>query len=106
MNDFIYTVTSITKDGRDSRCFGYYFSEVKARNAVTLNYGGLQECLYEYIVIERQTEGIHAIAEQIQWYHWVGPDELSDLLEEGRWEKCERPQEEGFVGICNWNGVG
>ena len=98
MRDYIYTVTAITKDGNDGRCFGFFFNETDARIAAYGDYGGLQESLYRYLVVEKQSNGIHALSEVIQWYEWGDSTE--------HWEKCEQPEFEGFRGITNWNGIG
>lgn len=97
MSNYIYTVTAITKDAKDSRCFGFYFELESAKHAVDMNYGGMEESYYEYIVIEKQFEGIHALAEQVKWYYWD--------LQKG-WIECEKPKSERFTCIVNWNGVG
>lgn len=108
MSNYIYTVTAITKDAKgpfSSRCFGFFFNESAARIAAINNHGGMNECLYCYLVIEKQGPGIHARAEPIQWYRWVGEHELSDG-EEGCWIECERPNSEKFACIVNWNNIG
>jgi len=95
----IYTITAITKDSETTRCFGFFFNETDARISAFGNYGDLQECLYDYLVIEKQLGGIHALAEIVQWYQW------SDSTE--HWEECEYPFIRKFVGtITNWNGIG
>jgi hypothetical protein len=104
MSDFIYTVTAITKDGKDGRCFGFYFGLESAKHAVNINHCDMQECLYEYVVIEKQGEGIHIIAEQIQWYKWTGGNSLND--NPGEWMGCAAPTEEGFAYTINWAGIG
>lgn len=99
----IYTITSITKDKKNSRCFGFFFNESSARTAVINNSGGLEECLYDYIVIEEQGQGIHAMAKPVQWYRWLGNHELDEV--EGCWIECDRP--ESFSPcVVNWNAVG
>lgn len=105
MNPPIYTLTSITKDGRDSRCFGFYFSLEEAKLAADENRCSMSECYYHYLVIEEIGEGIHAGAEQVQWYKWSGGHELRGG-EEGKWVKCEMPQNDRFIGTVNWNGIG
>ena len=52
------------------RCFGYYLAEYGAREAVKDNYGQMQECLYNFLVIEKIDQGIHAIAEVVRCYEW------------------------------------
>ena len=99
--NYIYTITAITEDGKDSRCFGFYFSEASARLAALNNYGSMDECLYDYLVIERQKEGIHSFANVLQWYVWEHPDG-----EMGYWVIGEQPVGKRFEGITNWNGIG
>jgi hypothetical protein len=100
----ICTVTAITKDRRAlSRCFGYFFTENAARIAAINNHGGMHECLYDYLVIEKQSEGIHAHAQDVQWYKWIDTDRESW---EGYWYECDRPKGEGFDSIVNFNCIG
>jgi hypothetical protein len=95
---YIYTVTALEKDGLHGRCFGFFFNETDARVTAFNNHCDLQECLYQYLVIEKQFDGIHALAEVIQWYFW------SNLTE--HWEECSEPNKERFNGIINWSGIG
>lgn len=104
MSSHIFTVTAITKDFKGpfaTRCFGFYFTENAARNAALNNRGGMDECLYEYLVIEKQGEGIHAHAKDIQWYRWYHPEG-----QEGHWVESERPRIERFQRITNFNCIG
>lgn len=104
MSKYIYTVTAITKDGKDSRCLGFYLELESAKHAVNVNRCDMQECLYKYIVIEKQKEGIHTIAIPEQWYQWVGSNSLSDAP--GEWIGYKMPEGERFACIVNWNQVG
>jgi hypothetical protein len=100
----IYTITALTDTRKDSsRCFGFFFSESAARIAASNNHGSMQECLYEYLVIEKQGEGIHAHAKDVQWYSWVDTDKKNW---DGYWCECDRPKGESFDGIINFNCVG
>lgn len=103
MANYIHTVTALTKDGKDSRCFGFFFDFKMAESAVKTNAGSMEECLYDYIVIEKQRWGIHAMAAQVQWYKWVGKHSMEE--ENGKWVECRRPDSVSPC-ICNWNGVG
>jgi hypothetical protein len=103
MNE-IYTITTLTNSGIDmSRCFGFFFSESAAREAALNNQGSMQECLYKYLVIEKQGDGIHAHAEDIQWYIWIHTDKENW---DGYWYECSRPKGERFDNITNFNCVG
>ena len=100
----IYTVTALTKDSLKNRCFGFFFNETDARVTCFNNHGDLQECLYQHLVIEKQSDGIHSPAEVIQWYKWIGEDSLSES--DGRWVECERP-DFGTIGyLTNFNEIG
>jgi hypothetical protein len=82
----IYLLSAHTADGRDFRCFGYFTTLAKARSAARRDSGGMSECRYTYLVIERMGEGVHATAHAIDWYHYDLDDELA-----GHWVKCEPP---------------
>jgi hypothetical protein len=91
----MYFITSIFKPEpprRDgcNRCFGYYLLEKDARRSVYLNRGNMQESLYNFIVIEKIGQGIHAMAEAVQWYEW----------RHNKWTEITPP--EFSVGICNY----
>lgn len=103
MSKFIYTVTAITKEGGRSRCFGYYFGQQKAYEAALGNYGGMDECLYDYLVIEKIGPGIHAIvdSEQVFWFKW-----LHEKGFDGCWIACKKPQGERFERTIGWAGIG
>lgn len=88
----MWFITAILTQGEKvpiHRTFGYYEDYWKAKNCVANNYGSMQECLYNYIVVEKIGEGIHALPETEEWYRW---DE--------RWVPCEKPME--CEGIINW----
>ena len=103
MNE-IYTITALTNSKRDmSRCFGFFFNESVARGAALNNHGSIQECLYEYLVIEKQKQGIHAHAQDIQWYKWIDTDKENW---DGCWIECSRPKGEGFDNTINFNCIG
>lgn len=93
----IYTVTAIDWIGIDCRTFGYFLDLESAIRAVENNHGSMQECYYRWIVIEKQGPGIHAIAEDVAWYEWLG----------NRWISVkDRPANERMDGIVNFNGIG
>jgi len=102
----IYLITSIFRDPHEfrkghTRTFGYYKALLDAINAVENNYGDMQECLYNYIVIEELHEGIHSLVEKEYWYNWVGERSLSE--NSGKWVLCEKP--DWAAGTINW-GIG
>jgi hypothetical protein len=108
MNE-IFTVTAVVADGKfPSRCFGFYFDRDEALDAIRVNYADMEECYYTYIVLERQSDGIHAHATQMAWYEWVGPHSLSDSGVEGRWVELQGEENwpEFSHGIMNFNGIG
>lgn len=101
---YIFTVTSISNSRKATRCFGFFFTRAAAIKAVKANYCDLQECLYEYIIIEKQGRGIHAHAHPIKWFKWIGNSSLHDTP--GFWQECETPTGEYFTEIINWNCLG
>lgn len=97
----IYTITAIKKDGSDSRCFGFEMTLEQAKIDVQKNYGSMDECIFDWIVIEKQERGIHSFAIDLQWYAWEHPEG-----EEGHWIECQKPKGERFDFTCKWNGIG
>jgi len=87
----IHLITALTKNGRISRTFGYYATEAEALEAVKENRGGMDECLYEYAVIEAVPPGIFASAEATHWFQWANQ----------AWTPCECP----FPHVTNF-GIG
>jgi len=74
------------------RTFGYYKDESEAHEAIAENRCNMQECLYNYLVLENIDEGIHPEVISEEWFRW-----------EDKWVPCEKPSE--FLGIVNW-GLG
>ncbi len=95
----IYTITAISENGEENRCFGFYFTRPEAERAILRNSGDMEECLYRYIILEKQGPGIHSLSEQVKWFRW-------NPYLNGSWVECERPLEERFMGITNWAGIG
>ena len=93
----IYTITATYRSPEDrreeTRCFGYYIDLADAINAVEQNKCDMHECLYNFIVIEKIGEGIHAMATDIKWYAW-NDDKYS-------WEYTPKP--DWSIGICNYS---
>ena len=93
----IYTITAITENGKDSRCWGFYFCYAKALNAVERNIGGLDDCMFDYVVIEEHPEGVLRIATVKQWFKYKKvPDDVE-------WVEIDPP--EWAEGVSNW-GIG
>ena len=76
-----------------TRTFGYYSGYQKALKAVEANTGNMCECLYNYLVMEKIGEGVHAIADDdVTWFKWNA--------KKNGWVPCARP--EWAKGIINW----
>ena len=77
---------------QDKRTFGYFKLYDAAKNAIDNNTGNMQECWYNYLVLEYIPEGIHGKAENEEWFEWYDKD--------GAWIECEKPA--WAQGIVNW----
>lgn len=86
----VHPVTGEIKTKRDCRTFGYYKGWDKAYAAVKENRCNMHECLYQYLVMENIGEGVHALANDEQWFKWT----------RNRWKDCKRPKE--LQGFTNW----
>lgn len=90
---FITALASKRREHRP-RCFGYYMLKSEALDAIKKNYGSMDECLYDYLVLEYIEPGIHSIAESGD-QRWFG------MSYDGRgWVECERPSQ--YEGIINF----
>ncbi|KLU61109.1 hypothetical protein CEB3_c26790 [Peptococcaceae bacterium CEB3] len=69
----MYFITGLTTldPSHKSRCLGYYRDKQEALSAVNENRGGFDQGIYNYLVIEKIGEGIHAIVEEETWFRWV-----------------------------------
>jgi hypothetical protein len=67
----------------DTRCWGYYFEADDALEAVKQNVGGMDDMLYNYLVIEQVSEGIGATAQALWWFRYDNAFES--------WVPCECP---------------
>jgi len=76
----------------NKRCFGYFSTEEKAITAVACNAGNMEECYYNFLVIEEISEGIHSIPISETWYTWN-----TDI----GWVPSEKP--EWSIGFTNWS---
>jgi len=78
----------------DSNCVGYYNTSSEAVNAVNKDFGGLHECLWEYVVIEGKNPGVYSFQEKFSpiWFKYVGGS--------APWQWCVKPEEfEGLIGF-------
>jgi len=76
-----------------SRVFGFYEKYIDAYEAVNTNRGSMNECLYNYLVVEYIEEGIHPHVHKEEWWNW------NDTLT--RWEMMSgKPYFSD--GIINW----
>jgi hypothetical protein len=73
-----------------NRTFGYYHGWLRAYTAVKENRCNMHECLYQYLVMERIGEGVHALADYVKWFKWSGKN----------WKPCRKPKM--FQGLTNW----
>lgn len=95
---YMYFITAICNDSRsdyfrDRRCFGYYALALDAIKAVTENRGDMHECLYDYLVIERVPQGIHAMPESEIWFRWNDEQNTFVVTEKPDWSQ----------GYINWS---
>lgn len=97
----MWFITSVIKDldhperrrmGLDHRTFGFYQERQEACIAIEENRGNMEECLYNYLVLEEINEGIHPEVQTELWYHWSE--------EHRKWMPCTKPSE--FIAIVNW----
>ena len=77
------------------RTFGFYNTYIEAYMAVKENRMNMQECLYNYLVLEYIEPGIHPTVHAIEWWKWN--------YEEHKWEmNLDKPLPKEFEGTCNW----
>ena len=81
---------------KSSRCWGYTDTFKKAEDAVLANYTDMNECMYQWVIIEEHVMDVFAICTgRFQWYHW-------NRSSEG-YERCQQP--DWAKSICHW-GIG
>lgn len=78
-----------------SRTFGFYNTYNEAYEAVDTNRGSMEECVYDYIVMEYIEPGIHSEVHSAQWWEWDTVNKKWKFLPDED-APCE------FAGICNW----
>lgn len=95
------------KPYKQTHTFGHFPTVEEAQEAVKQNYGGMDECLYNFLVIEEVAYGIYGriiTADPDEpskgewWYKWEHPDG-----QEGRWVPMDKP--EWSFGLIGW-GMG
>lgn len=91
----IYTLTALQSGNRSSRCWGWYPTLAEAEDAVTRNLGGMDDCLYIWLVIESVQPGIFAVSTVVSWYRWSATKDA--------WVSA--PQPDWAVGTINF-GIG
>ena len=93
------------KPYKRTNTFGHFQYISDAVRAVEHNDGGMDECLYNYLVIEEIGYGIYAgicnwepdNPKQYEWwYQWEHPDG-----QEGHWVKMDKP--DWSKGFLNWS---
>lgn len=73
-----------------TRTFGHYPTQIDAEIAIEDNRCDMQECLYNYIVLEQIDYGIHAFGDNQVWFEW------RDYM----WQRIDKP--EWAKGTLNW----
>jgi hypothetical protein len=76
-----------------SRTFGFANSYNEAFDWIQKNMGNMEECLYEYLVVEYMEAGIHPWVHCEHWFRWCTLTRSWRPID-------EKPKE--FVGITNW----
>lgn len=91
----MFFITATNKSGDTTRCFGYFPTYDQALVAVNENRGGMDECFYDYLVLEYIKPGIHAWYPDDEKQHWFEWNENFN-----KWVSCDCPK--NFEMICNW----
>jgi len=78
---------------KSERCFGYFSDKQKALRAADENWADMHECSFNWLLIEKIPEGLHAISEEEIWYKW--DDGIN------RWIHVEKPA--WSDKIINWS---
>ena len=88
-----------------TQTFGHFPVVENAMRAVERNEGGMDECLYNYLVIEEVPYGIYGRIFSADlddpnkgewWYEWQHPDG-----QEGHWVKTDKPV--WIKGLIGWS---
>ena len=78
-----------------NRTFGFYNTYNEAYQAIKENRGGLDECVYNYIIMEYIEPGIHPMVHATEWWEWDTKSNSWQYIPEREW-----PDE--FIGLTNW----
>lgn len=81
---------------RPQRTFGFFDRYHEAFLAVKDNIGNMEECFYDWIVLEYIEPGIHPKVHVTEWYKWLNSTHSPQWVPMGN--KC--PDE--FKGITNF----
>ena len=68
---------------------GYYFAYDEARRAIAEDQFSMQECMYNYLVLERMSEGIPAMSSIELWFKWS----------RRKWKPTNKPK---WAKAINW----
>jgi len=94
----MYFITALQSNPRPGqpykRCFGFHLDLFTAIDSVSDNVGNMHECIYDYIVIEHFSPGIHPIADNDVWFRWSEDAPVG-------WAKMDHKPSE-FEGIINF----
>lgn len=92
------------KPYKHTSTFGHWPDLEGAQKAVARNEGGMDECLYNYLVIEEVAYGVYGRIQLMDpdnpakgewWYKWEPPDG-----QEGHWVPMDKP--EWSLGLISW----
>lgn len=82
-------ISSVCSENNITRTFGFKNSYADAYKAICANDGNMQECLYDYLVLEYIEEGIHPMVLSKKWFKWdkdnnkwieyIAPEELKNI---------------------------
>ncbi len=90
---FITSVSSDPDIQPHKRTFGFYDTYNQTHETVVNNRGNLQECLYDYLVIEYMEPGIHPLAYVEEWWEWN--------TQLHRWDKLQNKPKK-YLGMISW----
>lgn len=90
----IFTITTLAKEGKAFRCWGYHSYLVAATQAVERIASGLYEAYWEWIVVEEHPVGIGRTGVARAWFRW-------DSVQ-SRWERVWNPPL-WAESVTNWS---
>ena len=77
-----------------SRTFGFYDTYNEAYKACEENRGSMEECLYDYLIMEYIETGIHPMVHAKLWWQWD--------LNNHKWLPMFDREPTEYIGITNW----